>query len=287
MNKVFTKDVVNNVDTCPKGLRLSNPFWRLFSISEPRISGSVLLKVDNIVCSNSIISAVKFWCPTKDLFTFSQLSLILKGTGVTHRWDEFQSHFNILLVANTVTWSPNQETVCCKFNTSVANWESKSCCCCYNKWASLCHSLTKSVVCMPWCKARPATVAVAVTEATVRNDAMMMPSILRDRWRRVCTAFTRGGTAKEPDHVRVRFPGNQSPARAFTVTEEWLLEWTILSSTFSHQERFIRWVKLQSEHFEISCLSVASFAIIFSHSEGYLFTLLIFSFVVQKAFNFN
>ena len=34
--------------------------------------------------------------------------------------------------------------------------------------------------------------------------------------------------------------------------------------------------------FEISCLSVASFAIIFSHSEGWLFTLLIVSFVVQK-----
>ena len=34
--------------------------------------------------------------------------------------------------------------------------------------------------------------------------------------------------------------------------------------------------------FEISCLSVASFAIIFSHSEGYLFTLLIVSFIMQK-----
>ena len=34
--------------------------------------------------------------------------------------------------------------------------------------------------------------------------------------------------------------------------------------------------------FEISPLSVASFAIIFSHSEGCLFTLLILSFVVQK-----
>ena len=34
--------------------------------------------------------------------------------------------------------------------------------------------------------------------------------------------------------------------------------------------------------FEISCLSVASFAIIFSHSEGCIFTLLIVSFVVQK-----
>ena len=34
--------------------------------------------------------------------------------------------------------------------------------------------------------------------------------------------------------------------------------------------------------FEINSLSIASFAIIFSHSEGYLFTLLIVSFVVQK-----
>ena len=34
--------------------------------------------------------------------------------------------------------------------------------------------------------------------------------------------------------------------------------------------------------FEISCLSVASFAIIFSHSEGCLFALLVVSFVVQK-----
>ena len=34
--------------------------------------------------------------------------------------------------------------------------------------------------------------------------------------------------------------------------------------------------------FEISCLSVASFAIIFSHSEGCLFSLLIVFFVVQK-----
>ena len=34
--------------------------------------------------------------------------------------------------------------------------------------------------------------------------------------------------------------------------------------------------------FEINSLSVASFAIIFSHSEGCLFTLLIVSFVVQE-----
>jgi len=34
--------------------------------------------------------------------------------------------------------------------------------------------------------------------------------------------------------------------------------------------------------FEISCLSAASLAIIFSHFEGCLFTLLIVSFVVQK-----
>ena len=37
--------------------------------------------------------------------------------------------------------------------------------------------------------------------------------------------------------------------------------------------------------FEINSLSVASFAIIFSHSEGCLFTLLIVSFVVQKLLN--
>ena len=35
-------------------------------------------------------------------------------------------------------------------------------------------------------------------------------------------------------------------------------------------------------YFQSSCLSVASFAIIFSHSEGCVFTLLIVSFVVQK-----
>ena len=38
--------------------------------------------------------------------------------------------------------------------------------------------------------------------------------------------------------------------------------------------------------FEINSLSVASFAIIFSHSEGSLFTLLIVSFVVQKLLSF-
>ena len=37
-----------------------------------------------------------------------------------------------------------------------------------------------------------------------------------------------------------------------------------------------------SYKFEINYLSVASFAILFSHSEGCLFTLLIVSFVVQK-----
>ena len=37
--------------------------------------------------------------------------------------------------------------------------------------------------------------------------------------------------------------------------------------------------------FEISCLSVASFAIIFSHSEDCLFTLLRVCFVVQKLLN--
>ena len=38
--------------------------------------------------------------------------------------------------------------------------------------------------------------------------------------------------------------------------------------------------------FEINLLSVASFAIIFSQSEGCLFTLLIVSFVVQKLLSF-
>ena len=39
--------------------------------------------------------------------------------------------------------------------------------------------------------------------------------------------------------------------------------------------------------FEVNSLSVALFAIIFSHSEGCLFTLLIVSFIVQKVFKFN
>ena len=38
--------------------------------------------------------------------------------------------------------------------------------------------------------------------------------------------------------------------------------------------------------FEINSLSVASFAIISAHSEGYLFTVLIVSFVVQKLLSF-
>ena len=38
--------------------------------------------------------------------------------------------------------------------------------------------------------------------------------------------------------------------------------------------------------FEINPLSVASFAIIFSYSEGYLFTLLIVSFVMQRLLSF-
>ena len=45
---------------------------------------------------------------------------------------------------------------------------------------------------------------------------------------------------------------------------------------------FIFLVLSCSHILEINSLSVASFAIIFSHSEGCLFTLLIVSFVVQK-----
>ena len=61
---------------------------------------------------------------------------------------------------------------------------------------------------------------------------------------------------------------------------------------FSYLAHFFDWVvyfsgiELQEllYIFEINSLSVASFAIIFSHFEGCLFTLLIVSFVVQKFF---
>ena len=63
---------------------------------------------------------------------------------------------------------------------------------------------------------------------------------------------------------------------------------------FSSLAHFFDWVvyfsgiELQELHvFQISCLSVASFAIIFSHSEGCLFTLPLFSFVVQKLLILN
>ena len=59
-------------------------------------------------------------------------------------------------------------------------------------------------------QSKTSTVAVAVTEATARTDAMTTPSILGDRWRRACTAFTRRAAAKEPDHGQVRLAGNQS-----------------------------------------------------------------------------
>ena len=39
--------------------------------------------------------------------------------------------------------------------------------------------------------------------------------------------------------------------------------------------------------FEVNSLSVASFAVVFSHSEGCLFTLLTVSFIVQKLLKFN
>ena len=50
----------------------------------------------------------------------------------------------------------------------------------------------------------------------------------------------------------------------------------------------LSWTFLESQKlyiFEINSLSVASFAIIFSHSEGCLFNLLIVSFIVQKLLN--
>ena len=62
---------------------------------------------------------------------------------------------------------------------------------------------------------------------------------------------------------------------------------------FSSLAHFFDWViyfsgielQVLLAYFEINPLSVASFAIIFSHSEGCLFTLLIVSFVVQKLLN--
>ena len=52
--------------------------------------------------------------------------------------------------------------------------------------------------------------------------------------------------------------------------------WAIVSGVIKESDMSCLYI------FEISCLSVASFAIIFFHSEGYLFTLLVVSFVVQK-----
>ena len=48
------------------------------------------------------------------------------------------------------------------------------------------------------------------------------------------------------------------------------------------QARTLEWVAISLYILVINSLSVVSFAIIFSHSEGCLFTLLIVSFFVQK-----
>ena len=114
INTVFPKVVSISVDTCPNGFKLFNPSWRLFNKSDPAMSGRVLLKVDKICHSRSIISVVRFWCPVKDHFTLSHPSLMLNGTGVIQNWEEFQSHFNTLRVDKTANWSPSQETVCLK-----------------------------------------------------------------------------------------------------------------------------------------------------------------------------
>ena len=55
-------------------------------------------------------------------------------------------------------------------------------------------------------------------------------------------------------------------------------EWVIYFSGIELQELLV---------YFLDCLSVASFAIIFSHSEGCLFTLLIVSFAVQKLIRLN
>ena len=134
INTVFPKVVPISEDTCPNGFKLFIPSWRLFSKSDPVMSGKVLLKVDKICHSRSIISVVRFWCPVKDRFTLSHPSLMLNGTGVIQNWEEFQSHFNTLRVDKTANWCPSQETVCWRLSTSVASCASKSRCCCLNKW---------------------------------------------------------------------------------------------------------------------------------------------------------
>ena len=184
---------------------------------------------------------------------------MLNGTGVIQNWEGFQSHFNTLRVDKTANWSPSQETVCWRLSTSVASCASKSHCCCYNKWESLCQSQTKSAVWIPWCNARPATAAVAVTDATARIDAMTTPSIRRDRCSKVCTAVTRWETAKESDHGLVRFIGNHTSARALTIINE-KLELQARLSNYFHQDWFTHWLRLQKSHdtdptvsFQVQC----------------------------------
>ena len=55
-----------------------------------------------------------------------------------------------------------------------------------------------------------------------------------------------------------------------------MFDWVIYFSGIELQELLL--------YFDMNSLSFASFAIIFSHSKGHLFTLLIVSFVVQKLF---
>ena len=241
---MFQKVVPISEDTCPNGFKLFIPSWRLFSKSDPVMSGKVLLKVDKICRSRSIISVVRFWCPVKYHFTLSHPSLMLNGTGVIQNWEEFQSHFNTLRVDKTANWSPSQETVCWRLSTSVASCVSKSRCSCHNKWESLCQSRIKSAVWIPWCNARPATAAVAVTDATARIEAMTTPSICRDWCSKVCTVVTRRETAKESDHGLVRFIGNHISVRALTITNE-KLELQAHFSNSSHQDWFTHWVRLQ------------------------------------------
>ena len=58
------------------------------------------------------------------------------------------------------------------------------------------------------------------------------------------------------------------------IFQERVLEWGAIAFSVSNMSSLYI--------FEINSLSVASFAIVFSHSEGCLFTLLIVSFTVQK-----
>ena len=111
-----------------------------------------------------------------------------------------------------------------------------------------------------------------------------------DFWSKLMTSQEYGGMADywglyTARRVAVRIAdaaGNRLPAVRVTLEQDQKTIWTTLTDNLG---AFI-FLELSCRCclyiFEISCLSVASFPIIFSHSEGCLFTLLIVCFDVQK-----